>query len=63
MTNPKITVVAGPAGAGKTTWIAQQIANSGATRHVSYFSPGTGNVHIDQTLIATKFPTVRLCNG
>ncbi|MBD2772160.1 GTP-binding protein [Iningainema tapete] len=62
MLNPKITVVAGPAGVGKTTWIAQQIANSGATSRVSYFSPGTGNVPIDQTLIATKFPTVKVFN-
>ncbi|NJM71011.1 MAG: GTP-binding protein [Scytonema sp. RU_4_4] len=65
MTQPKITVVAGSAGAGKTTWMTQQIACSAATggvttSHVVYFSPGTGNVPIDQTRLATEFPAVKV---
>lgn len=62
MNVPKITVVAGPAGVGKTTWIIQQIVSSGTTSHVLYFSPVTGNIPIDQTLMATKFPNVKVFN-
>ncbi|QDL07358.1 GTP-binding protein [Brasilonema octagenarum UFV-E1] len=61
MTIPKITVVAGSAGAGKTTWITQQIACSDVTTsHVLYFSPGVGNVPIDQTRLKSEYPTVKV---
>ncbi|MBP5973488.1 GTP-binding protein [Brasilonema sp. CT11] len=61
MTIPKITVVAGSAGAGKTTWITQQIACSGATTsHILYFSPGVGNVPIDQTRLNSEYPAVKV---
>lgn len=52
-----ITAVAGPAGIGKTTWIRQQIATESLP--VVYFSPGTGNVPIDQACIAAEFPQVK----
>ncbi|BAU08407.1 hypothetical protein FIS3754_43510 [Fischerella sp. NIES-3754] len=61
MNIPKITVVAGLAGAGKTTWITQQIACSdNTTSNILYFSPGTGNVPIDQTRIKSEYPTVKV---
>ncbi|MDB9401782.1 hypothetical protein PN459_17625 [Microcystis aeruginosa CS-567/02-A1] len=44
MSIPMITVVAGPAGCGKTTWICQQLRNTASVENVIYFSPGTGNV-------------------
>jgi hypothetical protein len=60
MNIPKITVVAGLAGSGKTTWITQQIDCSvNATSNILYFSPGTGNVPIDQTRIKSEHPTVK----
>ncbi|WP_017655624.1 hypothetical protein [Fortiea contorta] len=49
MSVPIITVVAGPAGCGKTTWISQQMQNRAKSENVIYFSPGNGNVSIDQT--------------
>jgi hypothetical protein len=57
---PIITVVAGPAGCGKTTWICQQLRNSDSVENVIYFSPGNGNVPIDQTRLATEFPEVQV---
>lgn len=60
MIQPIITVVAGPSGSGKTTWICQQtrlIASS--QKNVLYFSPGSG-IPIDQSHIATEFPTVKV---
>jgi Cobalamin synthesis protein cobW C-terminal domain len=61
---PNITVVAGLAGAGKTTWICQEIANKIATPNfppnVLYFSPGTGNLPIDQTCLSAEFPQVQV---
>ena len=53
MSQPTITAVAGPPGSGKTTWIRQQLAAE--TCPALYFSPGTGNVPIDQTCIAAEF--------
>ncbi|MGI8504478.1 MAG: GTP-binding protein [Hassallia sp.] len=58
---PIITVVAGSVGCGKTTWISQQLALR-EDENVLYFSPGTGNVPIDQTRLATQFRTLKVFN-
>lgn len=58
---PIITVVAGLVGCGKTTWIYQQLGLRGGEK-VLYFSPGTGNVPIDGTHLATQFPTLKVFN-
>ncbi|MEY3221951.1 MAG: GTP-binding protein [Cuspidothrix sp.] len=60
MSLPMITVVAGLFGSGKTTWISQQIRDVPSVEKVIYFCPGTGNVPIDQTKIATEFPNLKL---
>ncbi len=60
MNLPIITVVAGPTGSGKTTWICQQIRNTTSHENIIYFSPGTGKVPIDQTRIAAEFPKVKV---
>ncbi|MEA5575889.1 GTP-binding protein [Anabaena sp. UHCC 0451] len=62
MNIPSITVVAGLSGTGKTTWIRQQIRDIKSLEKVIYFSPGTGNVIIDQTCIKTEFPGIN-CFG
>lgn len=54
---PIITVVAGPVGCGKTTWIEQQLRLKQQEK-VLYFSPGTGAVPIDQTRLGAEFPFV-----
>ena len=59
MSLPIITVVAGLSGSGKTTWICQQIRDVPSVEKVIYFCPGTGNVPIDQTKIATEFPNIK----
>ena len=59
MTIPIITVVAGPSGVGKTTWVCQQIRDIASVEKVIYFSPGTG-IPIDQIRIATEFPGVQV---
>ncbi|MCF2149304.1 GTP-binding protein [Desmonostoc muscorum LEGE 12446] len=60
MNVPIITVVAGPAGCGKTTWICQQMQYSASSKNIIYFSPGTGNVPIDQTRLVAEFPEVKV---
>jgi hypothetical protein len=60
ISKPKITVIAGVSGAGKTTWIRQQIQNQPDVNNIIYFSPGTGNVPIDQNRIATEYPGVKV---
>ena len=57
---PMITVVAGPAGCGKTTWICQHLRNAASAENVIYFSPGTGNVPIDQIRLSSEFPEVKV---
>ncbi|NJL61003.1 MAG: GTP-binding protein [Methylacidiphilales bacterium] len=59
MTIPIITVVAGLAGCGKTTWISQQISHANAG-NILYFSPGTGNLPIDQARLAADFPHIQV---
>ncbi len=53
-----IIAVAGLPGAGKTTWIRQQLAI--ANQPVQYFSPGSDPVPIDMTCIAAEFPDVKI---
>ncbi|MDV2994804.1 MAG: hypothetical protein N4J56_004458 [Chroococcidiopsis sp. SAG 2025] len=53
-----IIAVAGLPGAGKTTWIRQQLAI--ANQPVQYFSPGSDPVPIDMTCIAAEFPAVKI---
>jgi len=60
MSVPIITVVAGSSGAGKTTWVCQQMRDIAAVDKIIYFSPGTGTVPIDQNRIATKFPGIQV---
>lgn len=60
MSSPIITVVAGPAGSGKTTWICQQIQKTTSNENVIYFSPGTGKVPIDQTRLGAEFPEIKV---
>ncbi len=58
MTRSVITVVAGPPGVGKTTWIRQQMAQS--HKPGLYFSPATDSVPIDQTRLAIEVPEVKI---
>jgi hypothetical protein len=51
-----ITVVAGPCGAGKTTWILQELAQASAS--AIYVTPGVGTVPIDAMRVAARFPQV-----
>jgi G3E family GTPase len=53
-----ITVVAGPCGTGKTTWILQELAQ--ASTPAVYVTPGVGSVPIDATRVATRFPLVEI---
>jgi len=57
MTPVVITAVAGPPGAGKTTWIRQQLAQARAKG--LYFCPAN-DVPIDQTYIAIECPQVQI---
>jgi ABC-type multidrug transport system ATPase subunit len=52
-----ITAVAGPPGAGKTTWIRQQLERAPTTG--LYFCLNN-NMPIDRTHIATEFPQVQI---
>jgi hypothetical protein len=54
-----ITVVAGPCGAGKTTWILQELAQM-PTAAAVYVTPGVGTVPIDATRVAARFPQVEI---
>jgi hypothetical protein len=53
-----ITVVAGPCGAGKTTWILQELAQIPTA--AIYVTPGVGTVPIDATRVAARFPLVEI---
>jgi hypothetical protein len=60
MTIPPINVVAGTPGSGKTTWICKDVQCNVNSENILYFSPGTGNVPIDQTRIAAELPNVKI---
>ena len=62
MNDSKIIVVSGITGAGKTTWIHQQLSliNHAPSNRVLYFSPGVGNIPIDQTRLVTNFPLIKI---
>ena len=60
MSVPIITVVAGPSGCGKTTWICQKLQSTASAENIIYFSPGTGNVPIDQTRLTAEFPEMKV---
>ncbi len=49
-----ITLVAGPPGAGKTTWIRQQVHT--AAEPVIYLSLGAGETTLDPTYLAAEVP-------
>ncbi|MEL6248912.1 MAG: GTP-binding protein [Cyanobacteria bacterium J06648_16] len=53
---PNITVVAGPPGSGKTTWISQFL--SGADAQLGYLYPGAGAEAVDRLRIGYRFPQV-----
>jgi G3E family GTPase len=53
-----ITVVAGPCGAGKTTWILQELAQMPTP--AIYVTPGVGTVPIDATRVVARFPQVEI---
>jgi len=53
-----ITVVAGPCGAGKTTWILQELAQMPTS--AVYVTPGVSPVSIDATRVAARFPQVEI---
>ncbi|MGD1854095.1 MAG: GTP-binding protein [Leptolyngbyaceae cyanobacterium] len=51
---PNITVVAGPPGIGKTTWISQFLSAAG----LGYLYPGAGAEAVDRLRIGYRFPQV-----
>ena len=53
-----ITVVAGPCGAGKTTWILQELAQ--ISTPAVYVTPGVGSVPIDATRVKARCPQVEI---
>jgi hypothetical protein len=61
MQSLNITLVSGPPGAGKTTWIRQQI-NSVAESSV-YLNLGSGNTPIDATYLAAEVPGLTVLSG
>jgi hypothetical protein len=54
MNKPSIIAVAGAAGVGKTTWITQQLSQSGNS--LGYFCPQTEATPIDSAHLTTEFP-------
>jgi ABC-type ATPase with predicted acetyltransferase domain len=60
MSVPNIIVVAGSSGAGKTTWVCQQMRDTAAVEQIIYYSPGTGTVPVDQNRIASEFPGMQV---
>ncbi len=53
---PNITLVAGPPGIGKTTWISQFL--SAADTQLGYLYPGVGAEAVDRLRIGYRFPQV-----
>ncbi len=60
MSVPNIIVVAGSSGAGKTTWVCQQMRDIADVEKIIYYNPGTGTVPVDQTRIASEFPDLQV---
>ncbi|MEA5573154.1 GTP-binding protein [Calothrix sp. UHCC 0171] len=60
MSVANIIVVAGSSGAGKTTWVCQQIRDIADVDKIIYYNPGTGTVPVDQTRIASEFPDLQV---
>ncbi|QKD83113.1 GTP-binding protein [Thermoleptolyngbya sichuanensis A183] len=58
MRSPLLTLVAGPPGIGKTTWIRQQIAAAG--QPAGYLNLGAGAVPLDGTYLAAELPNLFL---
>jgi len=58
----QIIAIAGLAGAGKTSWILQQIQIAAQTsaQQIVYFAPSSGTVAIDANLVAIQFPDVEI---
>lgn len=54
-----ITLVAGTAGSGKTTWIRQQLSDDSAAL---YLCPSADSVPIDATYLATELPALNCLN-
>jgi hypothetical protein len=54
MNKSSIVAVAGAAGVGKTTWITQQLSQSGSS--LGYFCPKTEATPIDSAHLTTEFP-------
>lgn len=59
-----VIAVAGPAGAGKTTWIRGQLRMlseaSGGAMPLCYLAPGVDEVPIDGSLLQLEFPNLRV---
>ncbi|MEM7066508.1 MAG: GTP-binding protein [Cyanobacteria bacterium P01_B01_bin.77] len=53
---PRITVVAGPPGIGKTTWISECLSTTDA--RLGYLYPGAGAEAVDRLRIGYRFPQV-----
>ncbi len=60
MSVPNIVVVAGSSGAGKTTWVCQQMRDIADVDKIIYYSPGTGTIPVDQTRLASEFPDLQV---
>ncbi|QHU99400.1 ATP-binding protein [Synechocystis sp. CACIAM 05] len=58
MRSPSLIAVAGPPGAGKTTWITEQFQN--LAHPTFYFSPGLGPISIDLARIKYSYPSVQV---
>jgi len=58
MRSPLLTLVAGPPGSGKTTWIAQQLKAAG--KSAAYLNLGAGTMPLDGTYLAAEVPGLSL---
>lgn len=51
---PKLTIVAGPVGVGKTAWIREQLLK--LETPMGYCAPGTANIPLDAAYLQAEFP-------